>query len=131
MAGEERVLTIEDGRADAALDDVRVELDAAVVEEADEPFPVVQTIAELLGDSGLAGDARQLMLKPWPKRHDKRFALHLDWQRAAVRPALLGPSRCGCLVPLVVRPSACSISSSAKANWSGSSFSDLRPNCIR
>ena len=32
--------------ADGALDDVRVELDAAVVEEADQPFPVVQTIAE-------------------------------------------------------------------------------------
>ena len=30
-------------------------------------------------------------------------ARKIDWQRAAVRPALLGPSRCGCLVPLVVR----------------------------
>ena len=30
-------------------------------------------------------------------------AREVDWQRAAVRPALLGPSRCGCLVPLVVR----------------------------
>ena len=85
MAGEERVLAIEDDRADGALDDVRVELDAAVVEEADEPFPVVQTIAELLGDPRLAGDARQLMLKPWPKRHDKRFALHLTHATTLVR----------------------------------------------
>ena len=30
-------------------------------------------------------------------------AREVDWQRAAVRPALLEPSRCGCLVPLVVR----------------------------
>ena len=68
MTSEERVLAIENDRADAALDDVRVELDAAVVEEADEPFPVVQTIAEPLGDSRLARDARQLMLEPGPER---------------------------------------------------------------
>ena len=30
-------------------------------------------------------------------------ARKVDWKRAAVRPALLGLSRCGCLVPLVVR----------------------------
>jgi hypothetical protein len=35
--------------AGCALDDVRVEFDAAVVEEADETVPVVQTIAELVG----------------------------------------------------------------------------------
>ena len=59
----------------AALDDVRVEFDAAIVEEADKPFPMVQAVAELLGDSGFAGDARQLMLEPGLERHDERFAL--------------------------------------------------------
>ena len=51
MAGEERVLAIENDRADAALDNVGVEFDAAVVEEADEPFPMVQTIAEFVGEA--------------------------------------------------------------------------------
>ena len=35
-----------------------------------------------------------------PRRWNAR---KVDWQRAAVRPALLGLRRCGCLVPLVVR----------------------------
>ena len=47
MTGEGRVQAIENDRAEAALDNVGVEFDASVVEEADEPFPVVQTIAEL------------------------------------------------------------------------------------
>ena len=34
------------------------ELDAAVIEEADEPFPMVQAIAQILGEAGLAGSAR-------------------------------------------------------------------------
>jgi hypothetical protein len=42
MTSEERVLAIENDRADAALDNVGVEFDASVVEEADEPFPMVQ-----------------------------------------------------------------------------------------
>src|SRR5712671_2325001 len=54
-----------------------VEFDASVVEEADEPFPMVQTITKFVGDPGLARDARQLMLEPGPERHDERFALFL------------------------------------------------------
>ena len=66
MTSEERVLAIENDRADGALDDVGVEFDASVVEEADEPFPMVQTITKFVGDPGLARDARQLMLEPGP-----------------------------------------------------------------
>src|SRR5271156_939796 len=77
MTSEERVLAIENDRADAALDDVRVELDAAVVQESDEPIPMVHAVTKFLGDPGLAGDARQLMLEPGPERHDERFALLL------------------------------------------------------
>ena len=75
MTSEERVLAIENDQADAALDDVRVELDAAVVEEATS-LPMVQTIAEPLGDFRLARDGA-VMLEPGPERHDKRFALLL------------------------------------------------------
>ena len=77
MTSEERVLAIENDRADAALDNVGVEFDASVVEEADEPFPMVQTITKFVGDPGLARDARQLMLEPGPERHDERFAVLL------------------------------------------------------
>ena len=38
---------------------------------------MVQAIAQVLGDSRLAGDARQLMLEPRPERHDERLALLL------------------------------------------------------
>ena len=58
MAGEERVFAIEHDRPDSAFDDVGVELDAAVIEEVDEPFPMVQAIAQILGEAGLAGSAR-------------------------------------------------------------------------
>src|SRR3984885_295738 len=66
MTSEERVLAIENDRADGALDNVGVEFDASVVEEADEPFPRVQTITKFVGDPRLARDGRQLMLEPGP-----------------------------------------------------------------
>src|ERR1700733_6142820 len=66
MTSEERVLAIEDDRADGALDNVGVEFDASVVEEADEPFPKVQAITKFVVDPGLARDAPQLMLEPGP-----------------------------------------------------------------
>ena len=77
MAGEKRVLAVESDRADAALDDIRVKFDAAVVKKTGEPVPVVQAVAEFLGDLGLAIDARQLLLEPRPERHDERLALLL------------------------------------------------------
>src|SRR3984885_2779667 len=77
MNSEERVLAIENDRADGALDNVGVEFDASVVEEADEPFPRVQTITKFVGDPRLARDGRQLMLEPGPERHDERFAFLL------------------------------------------------------
>ena len=77
MASKERILAIEHDRPDTALDNVRVELDAAIVQEADETLPMVQAIAKILGEPGLAGDARQLLLEPRPERHDERLALLL------------------------------------------------------
>ena len=46
MAGEERVLACQSQTTDRTLDRVAVDLDAPIVEEADEPVPVVETIAE-------------------------------------------------------------------------------------
>src|SRR6202040_3243853 len=64
MAGEERVLAIEHNRTDAAFDDVSIELDATVVEEKSQPLPMVQGIADGLGDQRFARDACELMFQP-------------------------------------------------------------------
>jgi hypothetical protein len=58
ISGEERIFAIEHDRPDSAFDDVGVELDAVVIEEADEPFPMVEAIAQILGEAGLAGRRR-------------------------------------------------------------------------
>jgi len=55
MPREQCIFAIEDKRADASLDDVGVEFDAAIVEEPREPVPVVQGVANVLGDCRLAG----------------------------------------------------------------------------
>ena len=101
MAGEERVLAIEHDRADASFDDVGVELDAAVVEEADEPVPMVQAIADGLGDRRLAGDARELLLEPGLERQHERLALFL-----AHGAALVGASAADRLLDRVERGDA-------------------------
>src|SRR5262245_3114177 len=77
MAREECVLAIEDDRTDAALDDVGIELDAAVIEETCEPVPVVQAVADLLRDLRLGGDARELLLEPAFERCHHGLALVL------------------------------------------------------
>ena len=46
------------------FDDVGVEFDAAVFEEANEPVPMVQAVADGFGDDGLRRDARELLFEP-------------------------------------------------------------------
>ena len=43
---EERILAIEGDRADGALDDVGIDLDPAVIEEADKAVPAAEAIAD-------------------------------------------------------------------------------------
>jgi transposase-like protein len=76
MPGKQRILAIENKRTDASLDDVGVKLDAAVVEELREPVPVVQGVADMLGDRRLARDAGELLLEP---------GLELQYERLAAR----------------------------------------------
>jgi transposase-like protein len=85
MPGEQRILAIENNRADASFDDVGVELDAAVIEEPREPVPMVQGVADVLGDSSLGRDAGELLLQPGLERYHKRLAAFL-----AHRAALIG-----------------------------------------
>ena len=65
--GEQMVPATERDRPDGALDDVAVELDAAVVEEAAQPLPARQRVANLgklvgspVGQSGVASDSLQI-----------------------------------------------------------------------
>jgi hypothetical protein len=62
VASKEHVLAIEHNGTNTSFDDVGVELDATVVEEASEPFPMVKGIVDNFRDQGLAGHARELLL---------------------------------------------------------------------
>ena len=63
-AGEESVLAVEGDGADGAFDDVGVDLDAAVVEEAGEAFPARERVADRLGELGLLADQGELVAQP-------------------------------------------------------------------
>jgi hypothetical protein len=78
MPREQRILAIQNKRTDASLDDVGVKLDAAVVEEPREPVPVVQGVADMLGDRRLARDAGELLLEPGLERQHERLAARLS-----------------------------------------------------
>ncbi len=59
-AGEEGILPIERNGADRAFDDVGVDFDAAVVEEAAEPCRAHKRVADRLGQLALLADQRKL-----------------------------------------------------------------------
>jgi hypothetical protein len=87
MAGEERVFAIEHDGADATLDDIGVELDAAVVKEAGKPVPVVQAVADLLSNFGL-GETRA----SWCSNQvlsDATRGLRLSWRTRRRSSALI------------------------------------------
>ena len=73
-AGEQRILSVQRDRSDAALDDVGVDLDAAVVEEAGEPVPAREGIADRLGELGLLADQGELGAQPGLEFVDDRPA---------------------------------------------------------
>ena len=79
-----RVLAIERNGTHASLDDVGVELDATVFEEAGEPGPMVQAVADGFGDDGLARDARELLTEPGFESQHERLALFLAHGTALV-----------------------------------------------
>jgi hypothetical protein len=63
-SGEERVLAIEGDRPDGALDDVGVDLDPAVIEEANKAIPATEAVANGLGDRALPGNGGELAFQP-------------------------------------------------------------------
>lgn len=62
--GEEVVLAAERQGADGALDDVGVDLDAAVVEEEAEPVPSAEGIADRLCELALLAEGLEPALSP-------------------------------------------------------------------
>ena len=61
---------IERDRPDAALDDVGVDLDAAVLDEAAKAVPARERIADRLGELALPADAIEFFAKPHLKAVD-------------------------------------------------------------
>ena len=55
-AGEQGVLAVEGKRTDGALDGVVVEIDAAIVEKADQAVPAGQRLADRLAETALGAD---------------------------------------------------------------------------
>ena len=63
-AGKEGVLAVEGNGTDGTLDRVGVGLEVAVVEEEGEAVPVLEGVADRLGEPRLAGETRKLPLEP-------------------------------------------------------------------
>jgi|TARA_R110000824_G_scaffold391723_1_gene589680 hypothetical protein len=55
-SGEQGIFAIEGERADGAFDGVIVEIEAAIIKEADEPVPTGQRIADRLAQTALGAD---------------------------------------------------------------------------
>ncbi len=74
--------------ADGTLDDIAVDLNAAVVEEADEAVPMAEAVADVISDGRPPGDAGELLFQPWLQFVRERFAACLSFGTALIgRPA--------------------------------------------
>jgi hypothetical protein len=83
-ACEKRVLAVERQRPDAALDGVGIQFDASVVEEAAEPVPVAQCIANSLGEATFAADLAEPHIEHAPKVIDDDAAAFLPDGKAFI-----------------------------------------------
>src|SRR5260370_18600004 len=83
--GEQGILSGQRKGTDAALDDVIVDLDAAVVEEQAQPLPARERVADRRGELGLLADELELGAQPGFESFDQRPAALL-----ADRTPLLG-----------------------------------------
>src|SRR6478609_367259 len=63
-ACEERIFTVQRDGADRALHDIRIYLDAAIIEEAGQSLPTRERVADRLCELGLLADQRELVTQP-------------------------------------------------------------------
>src|ERR1700748_725942 len=75
VAGEECVLARKNLRAHRAFDDVGVEIDAAVIEEAGQALPVLERITDGLRDWGFGRHTAELLLEEALERFAMRRGL--------------------------------------------------------
>ena len=71
------VLSVQCDRADGALDDVGVDLNASIIEEAREAFPARECIADRLGQLCLLADQQKFFTQPGLERVKKRLGFFL------------------------------------------------------
>jgi len=88
MSGEESVFPGQADWPDGVLDRVGVELETSVFEEARQPLPMIERIADILGERRPAGDHRQLLLEPRLQRGDHGQRVVLARCQAAALSAL-------------------------------------------
>src|ERR1700675_4652648 len=87
VAGKKCVTAAEGNLPHSALDGIRIQLDAAVLEEMHQAVPVVEAVADRRGDLRLGGDARELGFKPGLQCLNTRLALDLTDGLAHLRTA--------------------------------------------
>lgn len=73
-AGEESILPVQRDGTDRTLDDIGVDLDATVIEEACEAFPARERVADRFRELGLLADQRELGAQPGFEAIDDRPA---------------------------------------------------------
>lgn len=76
-AGEQRIFPIEGDRPDGTFDGIGVDLDAAVIDEACQPVPARERVADGFGEFGLLADKSELLGQPWREVVSDRAALGL------------------------------------------------------
>ena len=69
-AGEERIFAIEGNGSDGAFDDIGVDLDPSVIDEAGEAVPARERVADRFGKLGLLADQREFFAQPGFERVD-------------------------------------------------------------
>ena len=85
--GEKRVLEIESNGTDCALDDIGVNLDAPVVDEARQSLPARERVADRFRELGLLADQREFFAQPWLQGVDDRAGFVLSRRAPLVRVA--------------------------------------------
>ena len=73
MSRKERVFAVESDGSDGALDGIVVEFDTSVVEEQDQPVPILGDVFQSLTGRGFGRDAGTTLGEPSIEGFDDRF----------------------------------------------------------